>query len=477
MREPKAVVMKAYLKRLPPLWSDTSLRTRISRHNAETRRCIVVLDDDPTGTQTVHDVLVLTRWEVDDLKAAIRDGGPAFYILTNSRSLSLAEAQRVNREIAINLASAARTEDRAVTLVSRSDSTLRGHFPGEVEALSQAWKEATGETFDGVCIVPFFLEGGRYTVDGVHWVEDKDRLVPAAQSPYSQDPVFGYRNSWLPAWVEEKTKGAVRSSAILSIPLVTIRKDGPLEVARRLRGASNGRIVIVNAADERDLEVFVFAIQQLETEGKRFLFRTAASFVKIYAGQNDRPLLTREEIVGDRPAGGALIVFGSHVPRSTEQLASVKALDDLVAIELPVERILDESGRESFLLQVSASLDKALREGNDALVYTSRTIVRGENQAANLEIARTVSAALVSVTRQLSSEPRYVIGKGGITSSDIATDGMDVVSSRVLGQVLPGVPVWRLGHQSRWPGLPFIVFPGNVGEVDSVTSIVKTLRS
>jgi uncharacterized protein YgbK (DUF1537 family) len=112
----------------------------------------------------------------------------------------------------------------------------------------------------------------------------------------------------------------------------------------------------------------------------------------------------------------------------------------------------------------------------DVVVFTSRELVTGSDGAASLSIGQSVSSALVEVVRRLQHEPRYVVGKGGITASDLATRGMDVRAARVLGQILPGVPAWQLGPHSRWPGMPYVVFPGNVGQEDSVAHIVRMLR-
>jgi uncharacterized protein YgbK (DUF1537 family) len=477
MTEPQPVSRAELFARLPPLWPDETLRRQIARYNQHHRRCVVALDDDPTGTQTVHDIWVLTRWEVSDLRLALADGEPALYILTNSRSMPLAEAQQLNREVAANLMQAARAEGRQISVVSRSDSTLRGHFPGEVDALSEALSQAQGADFDGICLIPFFPEGGRYTIGDIHWVQEGERLIPAAQTPYASDAVFGYRCSRLPEWVEEKTGGRITAGKVRTISLETLRGEGPAGVASQLRMVRNGEVVVVNAAHDRDLEVFVAAVLQVEAEGVRFLFRTAASFVKVSAGLGDRPLLTAAELVGDRAPGGGLIVFGSYVPKSTAQLAALCALEGVHAIELPVADILDSAARRGAVAQATQAVNQALARGEDAVIFTSRLLWSGNSQDETLEIGRSLSAALVEVVRGIQIKPRFVLGKGGITSSDLATQGMGVRLARVAGQILPGVPVWKLGPRSRWPGTSFIVFPGNVGDEQAVARAVQMLRT
>jgi uncharacterized protein YgbK (DUF1537 family) len=467
----------ALLDRLPPIWPDGTLREWIARRNAQTGQCVVVLDDDPTGCQTVHDAWVLTRWDVPDLRRALAEADPLFFILTNTRSMSLAEAQALNREVAANLVLAAQAERRPFTVVSRSDSTLRGHYPGEVHALGATLVRALGADFDGTCIIPFFPEGGRFTIGDIHWVQEGDTLVPAAQTAYAQDPVFGYGHSSLPGWVEEKTGGQIRASDVVSISLDLLRCGGPSEVAGRLQACPPGGVVVVNAAHYRDLEVFVVGLQSAMDAGKRFLFRTAASFVKALAGLADRPLLSAQEMAAGRPNAGGLIAFGSYVPKSTAQLAVARQLSQVAAVELPVEPVLDDARRDRTVSRVAAALDEALEGGGDALVYTSREVYDSGGLAGSLKVGHSVSLALVEIVRRLVHEPRYVIAKGGITASDIATQGLDVGAARILGQVLPGVPVWRLGPGSRWPGVPYVVFPGNVGEDDAVASVIRLLRT
>jgi uncharacterized protein YgbK (DUF1537 family) len=475
MIEPEPVLKEELFRGLPPLWPDATLRQQIHTHNSRAGRCIVALDDDPTGTQTVHDIWVLTRWEVSDLTAALSDGETALYILTNSRSMPLADAQQVNREIAANLVQASLKARRQITVVSRSDSTLRGHFPGEVDALEQALSQAQKAAFDGICIIPFFPEGGRFTIDNIHWVQEDERLIPAAQTPYARDSVFGYQHSRLPDWVEEKTGGRVKASQVHTITLETLRRQGPDRVAEQLRAARGGAILVVNAAHDRDLEVFVAGLLQVEGEGMRFLFRTAASFVKVASGLADKPLLSAQELVGARRQGGGLIVFGSHVPKSTAQLAVLRSLEGVVSIELEVAEVLDSSRRQKAVAQATAAANQALGSKKNALLFTSRMLVSGNSQAESLSIGKSVSQAMMEVVHGIEHEPRFVIGKGGITSSDLATEGMGVRAARVLGQVLPGVPVWQLGPGSRWPGVTYIVFPGNVGDESAVARVVSLL--
>jgi uncharacterized protein YgbK (DUF1537 family) len=477
MQDPLPVDWDSLIQDFPPIWPVDDLRARIAAQNKQSRRCVVALDDDPTGTQTVHNVWVLTVYDLDSLVVALQDEEPALYVLTNTRSLPAEQAQAVVRSAAINLIEAAGVVGRPLTLVSRSDSTLRGHFPAETDTLQEIFTQAGHGSFDGICLVPAFPEGGRYTAHDVHWVRTGNHLTPAAQTAFARDPVFGYTRSHLPSWVEEKTGGRIQAASVASISIETIRRGGPAAVAENLQKVSGGQVVIVNAIDYRDLEVFVSGVLLAERQGKQFLFRTAASFVKAAAGIADRPLLTRGELLeGGRLRTGGLVVCGSHVPLSTSQLDALRLIKNVEMVEFPVSCVRDEGARQQVVDQKSSSLNQLLARGSDAVLYTSREVLAGKDSDATLLLAAKVSASLIEIVRQIAIQPRFIIGKGGITSSDLATDGLNIRAARVLGQAYPGVPVWKLGPGSRWPGMNYIIFPGNVGESDTLANTVMSLQ-
>jgi uncharacterized protein YgbK (DUF1537 family) len=473
----KKVQKEELLSSLPPEWEEKGLLKRIQDKIKVSDRKVVVLDDDPTGTQTVNNVLVLTEWSVEALQYALARGEAVFYILTNTRSYPAEQAVAMNREITENLAAAAQRLNRDFDVVSRSDSTLRGHYPREVQALRSALENRLGITYDGEIIAPFFFEGGRFTAHDIHWVQEGDWLIPAAQTEYAQDPIFGYRHSNLRRWVEEKTDGQVAADSVVSVTLDLIRAEGPSAVAAILGAVTGGRSVIVNAVTYSDMEAFVLGLLEAEEEGKRFLFRTAASFVKVRGGIEDRGLLTSRELFpqGAPTDVGGLIVVGSHVQRSTEQLQIARKLDKLISLELSVPSILNSQTRQTEINSVSSQAEKALLAGHDVMAFTSRRLVTGTSDEENVQIGRQVSDALVEVVGKLGVKPRFVVAKGGITSSDIGTKALNVTRAMVPGQILPGIPVWLLG-EDRFPGIPFVIFPGNVGEPDSLAQVITTLR-
>jgi uncharacterized protein YgbK (DUF1537 family) len=467
------------LNSLPPEWPD-DLLPEIQRRAQASRCKVIVLDDDPTGTQTVHDVPVLTEWPVDALSAELRNDCPACFLLTNSRSLPLAEAEAMNAEIGRHLVQAGQEthDDPAANryvVVSRSDSTLRGHFPGEVRALAGA----LGEGFDAWLIIPFFLEGGRYTIGDVHYVAESDAagewLVPAGQTEFARDAAFGYRASNLRDWVEEKTGGRVRAADVSSISIDDVRRGGPRRVTERLAGLKPGSVCVVNAASYRDMEVLVLGLLAAEARGRRFLYRTAASFARTRAGIGPRTLLTCSDLNLSQSAGGLLIV-GSHVPRTTVQVEALLSRTGILGIEIDVTALLDKARRSSAIQQVAEQADQALRRGEDVVVFTSRQLVTGQDGANSLAICQRISEGVVEIARSIPTRPRYLLAKGGITASDLATQALSVKRALVRGQILPGIPVWELGKKSRHPGLTYIVGPGNVGGREALVEIVEELR-
>ncbi|HZG67315.1 MAG TPA: four-carbon acid sugar kinase family protein [Herpetosiphonaceae bacterium] len=466
MRVNKATLLRT----LPPEWPEDLLPS-IQQQIKESNTKVVVLDDDPTGTQTVHDVPVLTEWSTDALHAVLSEPEALVFILTNSRSVSLLTAQAMNREIAAQLTAAREATGRPFVVVSRSDSTLRGHYPGEITALA----EALNHPFDGTLIIPCFFEGGRLTLNDIHSITEGEWLIPAAETEYARDATFGYTTSNLREWVSEKHHGQIAPQAVVSIPVADLRSGGPTAVATLLDRVRGGRVAVVNAATYRDLEVFVAGLLQAEAAGQRFLYRTAASFVRVRGGVAPRPQLTAADLAAPGKAGG-LIVAGSYIKQSTMQLERVQALPQLTSLEVSVGNLLQVTSAAEEIKRIADLANASLAAGKDTLISTSRGLITGSDARASLHISQTVSAALVTIVQGITEQPAWIIAKGGITSSDIATKGLQLKRAQVLGQALPGVPIWRTGGESRWPGLIYVVFPGNVGGPEAIVAMIQTLR-
>lgn len=456
---------------LPPEWPADLLpdiRCAVERSAAK----IVVLDDDPTGTQTVHGISVLTGWDVDSLITVLSEPESIVYILTNSRSLSLDQAQELNRELVRNLVTASRSTERKFSIISRSDSTLRGHFPGEVEAIL----EALDQDVDGILIIPFFEEGGRFTAGDIHYVEEEGGLVPAGETEYARDASFGYHSSNLRHWVCEKYQPRVNIEDVASISLELVRRGGPLAVERALLALQECRLCVVNAASYRDIEVIVTGLLRAEDQGKRFIFRTAASFVRVRGGIQPRGLLRPDDLGVVPGACGGLIIAGSYIQKSTLQIEALQALDSVRSLEVSVPVLLDVTRRSAEIHRVALEASRLLISGRDVCVYTSRQVVSGTDARESLQISAAISQALVEIVRSIEIPPAWIIAKGGITASDIATQALQVKIARVMGQIAPGVSVWRTAKDSRWPEMVYIVFPGNVGGPQAIAQVVAALH-
>jgi uncharacterized protein YgbK (DUF1537 family) len=458
---------------LPAPWPAADLREQIRRRHLASAETLVVVDDDPTGCQTVFDVPILFEWTAEALAAELSQRPAVLYVLTNSRAVPAETAGRINRELGANLRAAAAQTGRATSVVSRSDSTLRGHFPAETDALNAALGP-----FGGVLLVPYFGDGGRLTIQDVHYLKRGDDLIPAASTEFAQDPVFGYHSSNLREWAAEKSGGRWAAGEVLSLSLDVIRRGGPERLAEQLVGATRGAPIVVNAACDRDLEVVAWALLQA-APGVRLLPRTAASFVKIRAGLPDRALLSPTEI-GIVPAAGraaGLVMVGSYVPQTTAQLERLLAQPGVQGFELEVERLLAASAPEALAADLAERAGAAIAAGQVAVVYTSRRYRAAGPAEATLDAGRRISRGLCEVLRALPVRPDYLIAKGGITSHELAQRGLGCRRATVMGQVVPGVPVWRLDQAERFERLPYVVFPGNVGQADTLRELVARLSA
>jgi len=459
------------LASLPPVKSVAGVQENVRKQLKASGRHLVVVDDDPTGTQTVHGVMVYTDWSIEQLCQALSSEEPVFYISTNSRSLQQEQAERLNYQLGRDLAEAAKLQKKEVIIASRSDSTLRGHFPHEVEALLSG---LGGEEVDGIILVPAFFEGGRYTINDIHWVDEGERIVSAEKTEFARDPVFGYKHGNLRLWVEEKTGGKVKAGEVYSISIETIRRGGPEAVTEELMHVSGRKPVIINAACYQDLEVFVLGLLSAESKGKRFIYRCAASFVKARGGFPDKSLLTYQELSPEK--GPGLVVVGSYVEKTSRQLDCLLNAHLGVGVELRVEKLLEAGERNSEIQFVAGEVNKQLSRGELVAIYTSRN-KKMDSEKHFLEIGKVIMSSLCRVLEQVRIQPGFLVAKGGITSIEIARSALGVKKSLVLGQIVPGVPVWRLGAESRWPGIPYVVFPGNVGNERTLSQVVMVFKN
>ena len=438
-------------------------------------RKIVVLDDDPTGTQTVHDIPVYTNWELSSLKDGFTSDCSIFYILTNSRSFTVAQTIKAHTEIAENLAKAAIQTGICFTLISRGDSTLRGHYPLETKVLCDTLAVCGMPQIDGEIFVPFFAEGGRITRNDIHFVISDDREIPAGKTEFAKDETFGYHNSNLKRYLQEKSNGEIHAEDIISIfPSYTSQ-----QCAKLLLECHDHRFMIVNAEKNEDLIPFCKALHQVLQEGRHFMIRSAASFIKIFAGISSRPLLTGNDIIQTGNTHGGLIVVGSHTEKTTRQLTQLHSLPEIEFREVNTDLILNPIEMNKEIETSTMWAQEKINHGITACLSTKRKlfIVAGDSKEQALRRSTAISQAMVKIVKNLSSEPSFVLAKGGITSSDIAVKALGIHKAYVLGQIEPGVSVWKADAQSRFPKTPYIIFPGNVGNDNTVKEAAEKLMS
>ena len=438
---------------------------------------LVVLDDDPTGVQTVHDVSVYTDWEEESIRKGFEEKESMFFILTNSRSFSVEETTKAHLEIAARVAKVAGELGQDFMIISRGDSTLRGHYPLETQLLADGLTKNEGAAVDGEIICPFFPEGGRYTMDNIHYVKEQDNLVPAGMTEFAKDKTFGYKSSDLTEYVEEKTAGKYKKEDCITVSLEELNALDVQGIKEKLMSAKDMAKIIVNAVSYADLKVFCAALVLAMKEGRHYMARTAAAFTKVMGRVSDQPLLGKAQLEGETKNGG-IVLIGSHVKKTTDQLNCLKELDGQVDfMEFQVNTVFEENGLEKEVEKTIKAAEEKILSGRTVVIYTSRQLLAPENMTPEekLQISVKISNAVTSIIGKLQVKPKFIIAKGGITSSDVGTKALRVKKARVMGQVKKGIPVWMTGEESKFPGMPYIIFPGNVGEVSTLKEIVEEL--
>jgi len=436
-----------------------------------TRPKVIVLDDDPTGSQTVHSCLLLTRWDEATLKLGLKDSSPIFFILTNTRALTPEQAATVTREVCQNLKITLEAEGiEDFLVVSRSDSTLRGHYPVETDVIA----EEVGP-FDAHFLVPAFFEGGRVTRDSVHYLVIDGVPTPVHETEFAQDSVFGYRYSYLPDYVEEKTQGRIKASVVERFILDDIR-SGSLERLQQLTGNQCG---VVDGETQGDLDQFAADILTAAAQGKRFLFRSAASILTSLANLGPQPVAAADMAEYVRQGKPGAVIVGSHVKKTTQQLECLLLEPGIVGVEVDVAHLLDESEakRAELLAKVLQTLQEAHTNGKTSVVYTSREELVFKDIQTRLAFGAAVSALLMDIVRGLPADIGFLISKGGITSNDVLSTGLNLRAARLLGQIIPGCSVVRTpADHPQFSDLPVVLFPGNVGDANALATTYQRFK-
>jgi len=402
---------------------------------------MVVLDDDPTGIQTVHGCLLITQWDEQSVRQGFADQQPFFYILTNTRAMTREDAERVTREAMEMVVSVNQDYHYQLIIVSRSDSCLRGHFPLETDVMRQVLVNHGISVAAKTPFCPAFIEAGRFTIEGIHYMKDGGRLIPVSETEFARDNVFAYHTSVLTDYIREKE-------------------------------ANPDDYIIVNAQSYQELNAFA---EQLLSPGfgqptdtsqpEVIIIRSSSSLPKAISGIPDIPLLNRSMLQHE---GVGCFVVGSHVRKTTLQLEQLLQAEGTCAIEVDVQRILDDA--DALMLETLDTIQQVADNYLTPVIYTSRQEIRLDDANQRQQLGQQVSDFLVDIVRRLPFTPAYLVGKGGITSHDILTKGLGIKSARVLGQVVPSVPC-VMTHD-----FPYIIFPGNVGTEQSLCEVYEKLR-
>ena len=469
---------------------------------------IVVFDDDPTGSQTVHSCPLLLRWDAASLRQGLADPSPLLFLLVNTRDLAPEQARARLTTLCRTLqpllaeAGAAGTIDRWL-VVSRGDSTLRGHFPLESEVI-----DAELGPFAASFLVPAFLSGGRTTAAGVHLLHGE----PVHRSAFAQDRLFGYGTSFLPAWVAEKTAGAIPAEAVQRIDRSELEaavaeregfeSKGFQALVGRLADLTGNPWVVVDGERPAQLAAFAAAVDQVSdpaadpvpggdataastpTPGpRRFLFQSAASLITALAALPPQPLdpaglaaLRRRNSEGQPLAG--LVLVGSHVPLADAQLASLLAESACGGVDLEVAkvaRVLAGPLPDRLLPSLESAwlerLQAVLARGQTPVLFTSRGELACSSPAERRALGEALAGLMARLAARLAPRLGYLISKGGITSQTLLAEGLDLAQVRLEGQLLPGLSLLRpagAGVPEALAGLPLITFPGNLGDASTL---------
>jgi uncharacterized protein YgbK (DUF1537 family) len=420
---------------------------------------IIVLDDDPTGSQTVHSCLLLTQWDVETLKLGLTDVAPIFFVLTNTRAMEPLQAAAVTREVCQNLKLAiAAVGLTDFLIVSRSDSTLRGHYPIETDVIAD---ELGG--FDAHFLMPAFFEGGRITRDSIHYLIVNGVETPVHKTEFARDSVFAYSHSYLPDYVAEKTQGKIPADRVVQFLLAEVRSSS----LEKLMQLERNRCCVVDGEQQSDFDQFAADLLAAASQGKKFLLRSGASILTSLAKLGPQPIPAIEMSKYVRNGQPGAIIIGSHVQKTTAQLGQLLQAQGIMGVEIDVSRLIDEDAttRTELLTTTIDRVNNIHAAGDTSAIYTSRQELSFDTIEARLKFGEAVSALLMDIIRALPADIGFLISKGGITSNDTLSRGLALPTARLLGQIVPGCSaiVTPATHQ-QFPNLPVVLFPGNVGD-------------
>ncbi len=441
----------------------------------------VVIDDDPTGSQTVYDCLLLLKWDCSTLAKGFESKSNLFFILANTRSLSENDAKLRIEEICKNLKNiiASQASEEEIIFISRGDSTLRGHNFLEPSTINRCLGP-----FDATFHIPAFIEGKRLTINGSHFVDK----TPINKTIFARDKIFGFETSNVKHLLFQKSKSQIKIGDIQNLLLSQIEILNDEEnniVFKKLNNLINNKHVIVDIENYSQLKKFSLVIKKLSRQ-KKFLFRTAASFISSISEKKSVPqaetffssLRIRNKEKSFLPG---LIIVGSYVELSTIQLNNLLQINNCDPIELDVFEFFKITSLENnqkrrnflknkFLKEIRFSFDK----GKTPVVFTSRKFMSLE-YSEQFNFYNSLACFIAELVADLKYEIGYLILKGGITTNVILSNGLNADYVYLKGQIFTGISVvtYKLKNDEK---LPIVTHPGNIGTKDSLVNIWKVFE-
>ncbi len=432
---------------------------------------IIIFDDDPTGSQTVYGCPLLLNWDEKSLEKAFKQPSQLIFILANTRSLSSALADKKIREICSSLKRFFIRQGYSKDdyfYISRGDSTLRGH--GVLEPATLA--EELGP-FHATFHIPAFFEGGRTTENGIHYLNG----IPVHMTDFGRDKIFGFSTSNLAQWIEEKSCGKIEMENILHLDIKQLdmafhHEDGFESLLIFLSKLENNISVVVDSKLPQHLEILARAIKKISTE-KRFLFRTAASFINALSGlppnpKNTSDLVSLKSKNIDLKYMPGLIMVGSHVQLATDQLDILLKEESCEGLEIPVSKladifVLDEC--QQLILELEglllSKIESILDKKKTPVLYTTREEMQFSSNSERMNFGLELAEFMATLVGKITNKLGYIISKGGITTQLLLQKGLNLSQVNLQGQILPGLSI--VNSMTEKNKLPVITFPGNLG--------------
>ncbi len=440
----------------------------------------VVIDDDPTGSQTVHDCLLLLKWDYSTLVKGFESESNLFFILANTRSLEENDAKLTIEEICKNLKVVISSEkyDEEIIFISRGDSTLRGHNFLEPNTINSCLGP-----FDATFHIPAFIEGKRLTINGSHFVDQ----IPIDQTTFARDKIFGYETSNVKNLLFQKSKSQINIDDIQNLflsDLEILNNEENNIVFKKLMNLKNNKHVIIDVENYSQLKKFSLIIKKLSNQ-KKFLFRTAASFISSISEkksdiQDERffNLRIRNKEKNFLPG---LVIVGSYVKLSTIQLKNLLELSSCVPIKLDVFEFFEISSldnnqerRNLFKNELIREIRFSFEQGKTPVLFTSRKFM-SLDYSEQFNFYNSLAFFIAELVADLKYEIGYLISKGGITTNVILSDGLNAEYVYLEGQILTGISVVTANLKND-KKLPIVTHPGNIGTKDSLLNIWKILE-